>query len=123
MLAGYFSYEDIKYFYTEDFNVFYKDENKKHQLTNDDLKEWSIWLNSPWSQTNKSWIIKYNCESTYKTMSKNNPIFKCEYEIVGYDGISAGIRGYGNTQQEALQGCINHFNFLQSKYNKDNVSF
>lgn len=30
--------------------------------------------------------------------------------------------GYGNTPQESVQDCINHFEYLQKTYNKENIS-
>lgn len=120
-LAGSFCFtEDIKY-YTNDFVIFYTEDNK--ELDIEDLKEWAVWINSPWSQVNEKYEIKCNCRDAYTQIDENEPIWKCEYSIVGYDGISASVIGYGNTVFEALKSCKENFQMLQEKYNTENESF
>ena len=36
-----------------------------------------------------------------------------------YDGIISDIRGYGETPQESMQNCIDNYNNIQEKYNKE----
>lgn len=56
-------------------------------------------------------------------MDENEPIWKCKYYVIGYDGIFASVFGYGDTEVEALKDCKTHFKMLQDKYNPDDVSF
>ena len=107
-------------YYTDDFEVFYNGINK--ELSTEDLEEWAIWLNSPWSQTCESYTITYNCDDAYTQIDFNKPLWKCEYAVVGYDMITASIFGYGGTEDAALQDCKNHFKMLQNKYNATNES-
>ena len=101
-------------YYTDDFETFYSRTNQ--ELSTEDLEEWAIWLNSPWSQICESYKITYNCDNAYTQVDCNNP-WKCEYTVVGYDMITASIFGYGDTEAAALQDCKNRFNALQDKYN------
>lgn len=107
-------------YYTDDFEVFHNERNK--ELTNEDLEEWAIWLNSPWSQMSESYTIAYNCDSAYTRVDSNKPLWKCEYAIVGYERISATVMGYGDTESAALEDCKKHFQMLQDKYNTKNES-
>ena len=105
-------------YYTDDFETFYElCENDDIELSEEDLENWAVWLNSPWSQDHEKYIIELNCKDAYTPMDKNEPKWKCEYFIVGYDGISAAVFGYGNTETEALAECKKHFQMLQNKYN------
>lgn len=108
-------------YYTTDFKTFYE-EKHGNELTNDDLIDWAVWLNSPWSQAHEQYTISLNCKSAYIEMDETIPMWKCEYSIVGCDGIIASVFGYGNTEIESLESCKEHFNMLQKKYNQDNVS-
>ena len=56
-------------------------------------------------------------------MDENEPIWRCEYSIVGYDCISASVLGYGYTEVEALKDCKLHFRMLQNKYNPEDEYF
>lgn len=108
-------------YYTDDFETFYKDNDE--ELSNEDLNEWAVCANSPWSQAHETYEIKVNCKDAYTEMDENEPIWKCEYYVIGYDGISASVFGYGYTEIEALEDCKNHFQMLQDKYNPEDDSF
>lgn len=116
----FFFVEEINY-YTDDFLKFYKENDE--ELTKEDLEEWAVWINSPWSQAHESYKITCNCKDAYTQMDENEPVWKCEYSIVGYEGISASVLGYGDSEVEALGECVNHFKELQKKYNKEDESF
>lgn len=119
--AGSFLYCEQENYYTEDFSAFYRESTEK--LTKEDLKYWSIWLNSPWSQAHEKYIISLNCKDAYTEMDKEEPIWKCEYSVVGYDGICATVFGYGDTEDLALEKCKKHFQVLQELYNPNGESF
>lgn len=119
--AGSFLYHEEEKYYTEDFATFYKENNE--MLKGEDLEYWSVWLNSPWSQAHEKYIISCNCKDAYTEMDKEEPIWKCEYSVVGYDGISTTILGYGNTEIAALEECKMHFQILQELYNPNKESF
>lgn len=117
----YFNKENYFEYYTDDFKTFYQENDK--ELTSEDLEEWALTLNSPWSQADERYEIEVNCKNAYTPMDENDPIWRCEYSIVGYDCISASVFGYGNTEAEALTDCTKHFQMLQSKYNPEDESF
>jgi len=118
--AGSFSFNKEIVYYTDDFINFYKENNEK--ITKKEVEEWAILLNSPWSQVHEKYEIKCNCKDAYTQMDENDPVWKCVYSIIGYDGISASVIGYGNTEVVALESCKEHFQMLQEKYNIDNES-
>ena len=118
--AGSFCFNEEIVYYTDDFISFYKENDE--ELTKEDMEEWAVWINSPWSQVHEKYEIKCNCKDAYTQMDTNEPVWKCKYSIVGYDGISASVIGYGNTEFEALKSCKDHFKMLQEKYNKENES-
>ena len=109
--------------YTEDFKKFYKNQEQKELLDQDDLEMWSEWLNSPWSQEFEKYITELNCIDSYTPMDENEPDYRTYYQVVGYEGITAIVYGYGNTPQESLQDCINHFEYLRKEYNKEDISY
>ena len=117
---SFFDNGDILEIYTDNFKEFYTNENIL--LNQEDLEMWSEWLNSPWSQEHEKYIIELNCIDAYTPMDKKEPSYRAYYQIVGYEGITAVVYGYGNTPQESLQDCMNHFEYLQKEYNKENVS-
>lgn len=119
-ICGTFNFNKEIFYYTNDFITFYKEDELI--LTNEDLEEWSVWLNSPWSQAHERYEISCNCKDGYTEMDKDDFLWKCEYSIVGYDGISASIFGYGNTEEESLIDCKKHFKYLQDNYNKEDES-
>ena len=119
--GGFYFNKELSFdYYTDDFKTFYKENDEK--ITEKDLEEWSVWLNSPWSQADESYEINVNCKDAYTQMGEEEPIWKCEYYIVGYECISASVFGYGNTEIEALEDCKNHFQMLQDKYNVEGES-
>jgi len=118
--AGSFCFDKEIVYYTDNFIDFYKENDE--ELTKEDMEEWAVWINSPWSQVHEKYEIQCNCKDAYTQMDENEPVWKCEYSIVGYDGISASVIGYGNTEFEALENCKDHFKMLQEKYNTENES-
>lgn len=120
-LAGDFFSNKESHYYTDDFINFYNDEDEK--LTKEDLEEWAVWINSPWSQAHEKYIIKCNCKDAYtKIEEENELLWQCEYYVVGYDEITVSIYGYGNTAEESLKKCKELFTMLQDKYNPENRS-
>lgn len=118
--AGNFSFCEEADYYTDDFIEFYKENGE--ELSDGDLKDWAIWLNSPWSQAHESYKISCNCKDAYTQIGDDEPAWRCEYSILGYEGLSASVLGYGFTELEALKECMKHFKELQEKYNVENES-
>ena len=116
-----FNKENNFEYYTDNFETFFKSDDT--ELTTEDLEEWAVTLNSPWSQADEEYLITLNCKNAYTPMDENEPIWRCEYTIVGYDCITATVFGYGSTDMEALEECKKHFQWLQNKYNPENESF
>ena len=114
--AGFFWIDGQMYiYYTEDFVHFYNKDDLK--LSQEDLEEWAYWLDEPWSQELERYNIKVNCKDGYTAIDKDDPIWVCEYSIIGYEGAEAAVCGYGNTEIEALEHCKANFQMLQDKYN------
>ena len=107
--------------YSSENGTDFKD-SKGTELTKEDLEEWALILNSPWSQTNETYTIEVNCKDSYTKMEEGTPIWRCIYKVVGYEYITATCIGYGNTEEEALMECKNLFKYLQKQYNPNNES-
>lgn len=106
--------------YTDDFLIFYdKDDN---ELTEESMKDWALWLNSPWSQAHEKYTVEVNCKNAYTKMPEGEYKYRCIYIVVGYDGITATLWTYGDTPIESLQKNIGRFESLQYKYNPENES-
>lgn len=116
--AGSFYFDKDNIYYTDDFVNFYKENDE--ELTKEDMEEWAIWINSPWSQAHEKYEIKCNCKDSYTKMDENAPVWQCEYSIAGYDGIFASVIGYGNSEIESLENCKSNFQMLQEYYNTEN---
>lgn len=108
---------------------FYYDTDKKQFLYPDgtecskrDLYELAVWINSPWSQDTMKYGIKINCKDGYTEIEKGVPVWKCKYTITGYEGVSATIIGYGDTEEDALKDCKDLFSKLQKEYNPEDDS-
>lgn len=85
------------------------------------LKEWALWLNSPWSFKDESFKIDYNTDG-FKPLPPGGPNFVCTRTVVGFEFTSAECIGYGNTEEEALKNCKELNKFVQETYNKENNS-
>ena len=112
---------DIKFYQSQEFPPGFYNENEV-QYPDKQLEDLALLINSPWSQADESYTIKINCKDRYTAMDHEDPKWKCEYKVVGYDAITAAIFGYGNTEEEALADCKRLFRLLQKNYNKENVS-
>ena len=40
------------------------------------------------------------------------------YRVIGYEGITSEIYGYGNNPEESLAACSHNFDLVQKKYNE-----
>lgn len=87
--------------------------------TKEECEEFALWLNSPWSYTTENYKIEFNCVNNESSPSKKLPEYRCLYTIIGYEGITSIIIGYGNEPNIALEDCISKFNYIQELYNKD----
>lgn len=110
---------EIKFYSSQEFSSFY-DKNDILYLDKP-IEDLAVLINSPWSQDTESYSIKVNCKDGYTEMNSEDPTWKCEYKVIGYDGITATIFGYGNTEVEALTNCKNLFKILQENYNEENI--
>lgn len=117
-LVGYFCgwgeerdyYSDGKQFFSENGDL----------LSENQLKDWALWLNSPWSFVNANYVIGYNCKDRYSRVGEGEPTWKCEYTVVGYDGITSSVIGYSfESEEDALIKCKQLFSLLQKEYNPD----
>lgn len=120
-IAGSFQIEEEEIYYTDDFITFY-DKNDV-EIGTDTLEDWAVCLNSPWSVANERYVVEFNTTNTCVDMSKDGFLYRCIYVVVGYDGITTEIFGYGNDAEEALTNCIVNFNKVQAKYNPNDESF
>ena len=111
---------DLQKYYSSD-NISFYDESGK-LLTDKDLEDWAVWVNSPWSMVHEGYEIKLNCKDAYSGIVDGEPDWKCEYSFIGYDGIEASTIGYGDTPEQALESCKNLFDYLQKTYNPEGES-
>lgn len=95
---------------------------KGDELPPEDYEEWAILLNSPWSQKDEHYTVEVNCKDAYTEIEEGAPIWRCLYEVVGYEMIYSSCIGYGNTPAEALADCQKLFDYLQENYNKEDES-
>lgn len=112
----------VLYINKNEFN-FYINNDNQFENTTDDLNELAVCNNSPWSQTHETYTIKYNCKDSYTQKEEIELDWKCEYKVIGYDGITSIIYGYGNTPEESLKDCKLMCERLQKEYNKEDESF
>ena len=118
--------EDDSYFYLKEKDngkVFYQDKEGTKTVNIKNLENWAVVLNSPWSQAHESYTIGFNCKDAYTEMNMSEPIWRCTYTVIGYEGICGIVIGYGNTEEEALEDCKSLFKYLQENFNKDDESF
>ncbi|RGM75575.1 hypothetical protein [Agathobacter rectalis] len=105
-------------------NIFFKasDENDTNTLINDilslvsedELYNYSLCLNSPWSITNMIFKIIYD-----NTLN----CWKCTYSVLGCEGVYTEIYGYGITPDNAFNDCNERYSLFQAKYNPNDESF
>lgn len=122
-VVGTFHYLGNKELYYMDEHTFYYDSEFTKPVSLDNLEFWAVGLNSPWSQLNEKYIISVNCEDAYHEVSDMQSLWKCEYQVRGYDNICSSIFGYGATEEEALIHCKSLFLLVQESYNKESESF
>ena len=111
--------------FSDDNEVFYYGEESdtaKKRLTKEELENWALILNSPWSQKDMNYTIELNCKDAYTARDTSQPEWRCLYTVVGYDMITGVCIGYGNTEEEALQDCKTLLDYLQMTYNPDDDS-
>lgn len=106
--------------YSEDNIEFFEDEERKQKADEDTLKAWAFLINSPWSQKNLNYKTELNCKDAYTemTVSKEKE-WKTTYSIVGYDGLTCEVIGYGENELESMTHCIDLFNYIQKTYNPE----
>lgn len=123
MLVGYFFDfgEGKEEYFSDDFVLFYKDKDKKEVVSKEELTNWAVWLNSPWSYETEEYTICFNCEK-YNEPGKGDKRYKCEYHVTGYDGIESLLIGYGKDEISALNDCLEKMKYLQDNYNLEKVS-
>lgn len=109
---------NLENFSREEFDEIVNMENEVFDRDDEWLKSWALVLNSPWGSTDASYLIKPNANNRYSDTNG----FMCTYAVVGYECMTAEIIGYGNSEIEALQNCINLFKSVQKKYNPDDDS-
>jgi hypothetical protein len=104
--------------YSSDNKHFYDKNNR--ELNNEDLELWAVWVNSPWSSFHDNYDIGFNVDDAYSNIHENEPKYRCEKHILGYEGVYASVIGYGETEEEALKNSKELFAYLQKEYNKEN---
>lgn len=88
-----------------------------------DLNNLAVCINSPWSQKHETYTISLNCKDAYTDIPEHTPLFQCAYTVIGYDGITSILYGYGASETEALENCMELFEYLQYTYNPEDESF
>lgn len=114
--------EEKELYYSDNFKNFYYDKEKTKPLNKNDLERWAICLNSPWSYMTETYEISFNCNDSL--IPKNgDERYKCEYIVIGYEGVESCVVGYGATEVNALNNCLNKYKYIQNEYNEKDISF
>lgn len=92
-----------------------------NELSDEVLKEWALWLNSPWSYAHFGYDVRWNCKDSYSEPEKDAK-WQCTLTVVGYDGATATLTAYDDSEIEALLKCKKQFNNLQQTYNPKDES-
>jgi hypothetical protein len=105
------------------------EEHYKYYLVNgaftnssEELKDLALWINSPWSYEEEKYTITCKELDFVEGEDRYNAQWECEYEVIGYDAITAVIYGYGGSPSEAFMSCTDLFERLQQEYNPDDKS-
>ena len=118
IIAGYHIWGDsVLAYWTSDWKVFYNNDSNI-PVSIHDLGYYASMLQDPWSGVHEFYIIRPNQESAYKDMPDNVPLFKCLYNVIGYEYMETGIYGFGNTEEEALANCKKHYELIVKTYGK-----
>ena len=114
-------YEDDEYEKFLSENVQDDRYSAKYHTYLDLFKHFVEWMNSPWS---------YGCEyyTVHRVLTLNSNLdqnyeWVCEYDVTGYDEVTSTLYGYGHTIEECMNRVNKLFDYLQRKYNPENISF
>ena len=99
---------DVEYIYIKNKNYYKKKNGKYIEMSLDDIKRWVLLLNSPWSDENKY---------IYARKKYKKDFYIGYYEVIGYEGMGAGIQIEAATREEACLKVLKIFGHLQSMYN------
>lgn len=104
-----------QYYYSGNLVDFFYVNGEK--LSEDDLNYWTICLNSPWNYFAEEYITKLN------KLDKTRNEWITIYQVIGYEGITSEIYGYGDDPASALDNCIYNLCLIQETYNKTREKF
>ena len=115
-IVGRILYSEEELIYSEDMKEFKQGGKEKLPSIVDSeyIKDWAFLLSKPWSYSDLEYITKI-----YQNSENENDKYVTIYQVTCYDGIISDIRGYGETPQESMQNCIDNYNNIQEKYNKE----
>ena len=102
-------------YYSDNFVDFFYENGEK--LSDDDLNYWAVCLNSPWDNDTEGYVTKVN------KLDKTKNEWMTIYQVIGYEGITSEICGYGDDPASALNNCICNFRLIQEIYNKNGEYF
>ena len=86
------------------------------------LSDWALICNSPWDFTCEEYAVRVKpVPGTFESDAECP--WSCRYKVVGYEGITGKVYGYGLDAKTALSNCIGLFNFIQKKYNPEDDNF
>lgn len=123
LLLGYLELVDEK-----DREEFYMDSRRDVRTKEGDLSEkenvaeWAIFLNSPWSVDSEYYRIIRNHRADSETVDSSIPEWVCKNIVIAYDCITAVVYGYGKSKREALEDCERNFNWVQMMFNPEKDS-
>lgn len=103
-------------FYSLSWHRFFSDNDSQYE--DKYINSLAILINSPWSHVNQLFIIVPDTDENQQTILG----WQCTYQVIGYDGISTTIYGYGKSEEEAMKNCKDFFKYLQANYNKEGIS-
>lgn len=120
LYCGYDPDEDEK-FLSEEVLEYIEAINPCYNTYLDFFIRFTKWINSPWS-------YEYESYTVHRLLTPNGKLDKnyewvCEYDVTGYDEVTSTLYGYGHTIEECMNRVKKLFDYLQRKYNPENISF
>ena len=102
--------EKIYFYYNEQSKIYADIEDGSIE----DVRNLAQLLENPWDDGEINYIITIDTESSILTIDNDKPKWKCEYYAASYDFVEVSVFGYGNTQNDALNDCMETMKYIVS---------
>lgn len=113
---GPLSDSEERFVYTDGFSTFINENGVLY--SNEDMAEYALYLNSPWSALQEKYVIARNVVSVDHPVDEKAE-WLCTYSVIGFESLTACVIGHGFTEEAALADCERIFGLLQRHYNPE----